>query len=103
PEAALLYRLMGDYNPLHADPAVATAAGFERPILHGLASYGLVARALLRQCAGDDPSRLRALDIRFASPVYPGETLVTEIWKVAGSEHQFQVRVKVKERDKVVL
>lgn len=103
PEAALLYRLMGDYNPLHADPAVATAAGFERPILHGLASYGLVARALLRQCAGDDPSRLRALDIRFASPVYPGETLVTEIWKVAGSAHQFQVRVKVKERDKVVL
>lgn len=103
PEAALLYRLMGDYNPLHADPAVARAAGFERPILHGLASYGLVTRALLRQCAGDDPTRLRALDIRFASPVYPGETLVTEIWTVPGQPMQFQLRAKVKERDKVVL
>lgn len=103
PEAALLYRLSGDYNPLHADPAVATAAGFERPILHGLASYGLVVRALLRQCAGGDASRFQALDIRFASPVFPGETLVTEIWRVAGSSTQYQVRVKVQERDKVVL
>ena len=103
PEAALLYRLSGDYNPLHADPAVATAAGFERPILHGLASYGLVVRALLRQCAGNDASRFKALDIRFASPVFPGETLVTEIWRVAGSSTQYQVRVKVQERDKVVL
>ena len=103
PEAALLYRLMGDYNPLHADPAVATAAGFERPILHGLASYGLVVRALLRQCAGGDASRFKALDIRFASPVFPGETLVTEIWRVPSSTTQYQVRVKVQERDKVVL
>lgn len=103
PEAALLYRLSGDYNPLHADPAVAQAAGFERPILHGLASYGLVTRALLRQCAGGDASRFRALDIRFASPVFPGETLVTEIWRVPGSNTQYQVRAKVQERDKVVL
>ncbi len=103
PEAALLYRLMGDYNPLHADPAVARAAGFERPILHGLASYGLVARALLRQCAEHNPARLCALDIRFASPVYPGETLVTEIWRVPGQPLQFQLRAKVRERDKVVL
>lgn len=103
PEAALLYRLSGDYNPLHADPAVAQAAGFERPILHGLASYGLVTRALLRQCAGGDASRFRALDIRFASPVFLGETLVTEIWRVPGSNTQYQVRAKVQERDKVVL
>lgn len=103
PEAALLYRLSGDYNPLHADPVVATAAGFERPILHGLASYGLVVRALLLQCAGGDASRFKALDIRFASPVFPGETLVTEIWRIAGSSTQYQVRVKVQERDKVVL
>lgn len=103
PEAALLYRLSGDYNPLHADPAVATAAGFDRPILHGLASYGLVVRALLRQCAGGDASRFKALDIRFASPVFPGETLVTEIWRVPGSTTQYRVRVKVQERDKVVL
>lgn len=103
PEAALLYRLMGDYNPLHADPAVARKAGFERPILHGLASYGLVAWALLRQCAGGDASRLRALDIRFAAPVYPGETLVTEIWRVPGQAGQYQLRARVAERDKIVL
>lgn len=103
PEAALLYRLSGDYNPLHADPAVATSAGFERPILHGLASYGLVTRALLRQCSGNDPQRFKALDIRFTSPVYPGETLVTEIWRVPGQPTHYQVRAKVLERDKVVL
>lgn len=103
PEAALLYRLMGDYNPLHADPAVAAKAGFERPILHGLASYGLVAHAVLRQCGGHDPARLKALDIRFAAPVYPGETLVTEIWRVPGQAGQYQLRARVAERDKVVL
>jgi acyl dehydratase len=103
PEAALLYRLMGDYNPLHADPAVARKAGFERPILHGLASYGLVAHAVLRQCGERDPARLKALDIRFAAPVYPGETLVTEIWRVPGQPSQLQLRARVLERDKVVL
>lgn len=103
PEAALLYRLMGDYNPLHAEPEVARKAGFERPILHGLASYGLVARAVLRQCAGGDPALLKALDIRFASPVYPGETLVTEIWRVPGQPGKIQLRARVAERDKVVL
>lgn len=103
PEAALLYRLMGDDNPLHADPEVARAAGFERPILHGLASYGLVAHALLRQCADHNPARLCALSIRFAAPVYPGETLVTEIWRVPGQPLQFQLRAKVQERDKLVL
>ena len=100
PEAALLYRLMGDDNPLHADPAVARAAGFERPILHGLASYGLAARAILRQCADNDPARLRSLDLRFAAPVFPGETLRTEIWR-EGSRVQFRARVL--ERDRIVL
>ena len=103
PEAALLYRLMGDYNPLHADPAVAAKAGFERPILHGLASYGLVAHAVLRRCCGGDPARLKALDIRFAAPVYPGETLVTEIWRMPGQPGQLQLRARVAERDKVVM
>jgi acyl dehydratase len=103
PEAALLYRLMGDFNPLHADPAVAKAAGFERPILHGLASYGLVAHALVRQCAEHDPSRLRALDIRFTAPVFPGETLVTEIWRTTENPNHYQLRAKVLEREKVVL
>ncbi len=100
PEAALLYRLLADDNPLHADPAVARAAGFERPILHGLATYGLAARALIRQCAGDDPTRLRRLDVRFAAPVFPGETLRTEIWRdVSG----LRFRARVLERDRIVL
>ena len=103
PEAALLYRLMGDTNPLHAEPAVARKAGFERPILHGLACYGLLAHAVLRQCADLDPARLKALDIRFASPVYPGETLVTEIWRTPSAPQQLQLRARVAERDKVVL
>jgi len=103
PEAALLYRLLGDTNPLHADPAVAARAGFARPILHGLASYGLAARAVLRQCAGGDPARLQALDLRFAAPVYPGETLVTEIWRVPGRPGQVQLRARVAERGVVVL
>lgn len=103
PEAALLYRLMGDYNPLHADPAVARKAGFERPILHGLASYGMACWAALRQCAGGDPARLKALDIRFAAPVYPGETLVTEIWHAQGQPGRLHLRARVRERDLVVL
>ncbi len=103
PEAALLYRLLGDTNPLHADPTVATAAGFERPILHGLASYGLLAWAVLRQCAGGDPARLKALDVRFAAPVYPGETLVTDIWQVPGAPGRYQLRARVAERGTVVL
>jgi len=100
PEAALLYRLLADDNPLHADPAVARAAGFNRPILHGLATYGLAARALIRQCAGDDPSRLRTLDVRFAAPVFPGETLRTEIWR---GRSCLQFRARVLERDCIVL
>ena len=103
PESALLYRLMGDYNPLHAEPAVARQAGFDRPILHGLASYGLVTRAILRQCCANDPARLKALDIRFTAPVYPGETLVTEIWRVPDQPKQLQLRARIPERDKVVL
>ncbi|MCL1960723.1 MAG: MaoC family dehydratase N-terminal domain-containing protein [Desulfovibrionaceae bacterium] len=103
PEAALLYRLLGDTNPLHADPAVARAAGFERPILHGLASYGVAACAVIRQCAGNDPARLAAFDIRFAAPVFPGETLETQIWRVSGQPNCFQLRARVIERDKLVL
>lgn len=103
PEAALLYRQMGDTNPLHADPAVAQAAGFERPILHGLATYGLAAYAVLRQCAASDPARLKAFDVRFTSPVFPGETLETQIWRVPGQPHQLQLRARVLERDKLVL
>lgn len=102
-EAALLYRLLGDTNPLHADPAVARAAGFERPILHGLATYGMAACAVIRQCAGNDPARLKAFDIRFTAPVFPGETLETQIWRVDGQPGRFQLRARVLERDKLVL
>jgi acyl dehydratase len=81
PQAALIYRLSGDYNPLHADPEVARRAGFERPILHGLCTLGVAAHALLREACGYDAGRLRALDVRFSAPVYPGETIRTEMWR----------------------
>ena len=100
PQSALLYRLCADLNPLHADPVVARAAGFERPILHGLASFGVAAHAILRSCCDYDPARLASIGLRFASPVYPGETLRTEIWR-DGQALQFQSRVV--ERDRIVL
>lgn len=81
PEAALIYRLSGDYNPLHADPKVAREAGFERPILHGLCTYGVIGRAVVRAAAGGDPARVRSMAGRFTAPVYPGETIRTEVWR----------------------
>lgn len=81
PQSALLYRLNGDYNPLHADPQVAQQAGFERPILHGLATLGVACHALLRACCGYRAQALHALQVRFSAPVYPGETLRTCIWR----------------------
>ena len=80
PEQALLYRLLGDDNPLHADPEAAAAAGFPRPILHGLCTFGIVTHAILRALCAYDPTRLRALDLRFSAPVFPGETIRTEIY-----------------------
>lgn len=100
PEAALLYRLSGDLNPLHADPRIATAAGFPRPILHGLATYGVACHAILRSCCDYQPERLIALSARFSSPVYPGEAIRTEIWRREG--HAL-FRARVVERDVVVL
>lgn len=81
PGQALLYRLNGDLNPLHADPDFAGAAGFDRPILHGLASYGLVAKALVDGLLDGDAARLRSLDVRFAGSIFPGQTLVTSVWR----------------------
>ncbi|MCP5265933.1 MAG: MaoC family dehydratase N-terminal domain-containing protein [Burkholderiaceae bacterium] len=100
PQAALIYRLCADLNPLHADPKVARAAGFERPILHGLASYGVAGHAILKTCCDYDPSRLRSIGLRFSGPVFPGETLRTEIWR-DGDRVQFRARVL--ERDRIVL
>ncbi|MDO9504307.1 MAG: 3-alpha,7-alpha,12-alpha-trihydroxy-5-beta-cholest-24-enoyl-CoA hydratase [Comamonadaceae bacterium] len=101
PEAALLYRLSGDLNPLHADPVVAAKAGFPKPILHGLASWGNAGRGIVQLFCGHDPARLRSIRARLTSPVYPGETLVLECWRVAADEVAFRARVK--ERDVVVL
>lgn len=101
PSQALLYRLNGDDNPLHADPAVARAAGFQRPILHGLATFAIVGHALLKGLCGYRPERMKAMDGRFSAPVYPGETLRTEIWRESGGVAAFRARVV--ERDVVVL
>ena len=100
PESALIYRLSGDYNPVHADPAVARAAGFERPILHGLCSFGVTGHALLKTLCGWDAARLKEIGCRFSSPVYPGETLRVEMWQ-RGTAVQF--RTWAVERNVVVL
>jgi acyl dehydratase len=97
---AELYRLNGDYNPLHADPAVAREAGFARPILHGLCTLGIAGHALLRSCCDYDPGRMRSLTLRFSAPVFPGETLRTEMWR-DGDVVSFRTRVV--EREIVVL
>ncbi len=81
PEQALLYRLNGDLNPLHSDPAIAEKVGFGRPILHGLCTYGFIGRAVLRECCGGDPSKLKVLSGQFRNPVWPGDTLITSGWR----------------------
>ena len=80
PQAALIYRLSGDYNPLHADPAYAAKAGFKMPILHGRATFSVVGHALVKTVCGYDPAKLKSMAGRFSSPVYPGETIRTEMW-----------------------
>lgn len=84
PQQAALYRLLGDRNPLHIDPEVARAVGFPGPILHGLCTYGIACRAIIRACCDDDPARIERFDVRFSSPVYPGETVTTRIWRDGG-------------------
>lgn len=101
PEQAVLYRLSGDDNPLHIDPSLARSVGFDQPILHGMCTYGFAGRAILKLVCGNDPARLRKLNVRFASPVYPGETLRTELWHEGPGRAAF--RVKAVERDLVVL
>ncbi len=100
PEQALIYRLSGDMNPVHADPAVAARAGFPRPILHGLCTYGIAGRAVVATACGGDPARLRELHVRFSAPVFPGETIRVELW-----EHgpEWRLRARVAARDAVVL
>lgn len=91
-DQALLYRLSGDRNPLHSDPSFAKLAGFDRPILHGLCTYGFTGRALLHGLCGSDPARFKHMEGRFSTPVLPGERLDVCMW-VEGNEAVFQTRV----------
>ena len=98
---ALLYRLSGDWNPLHADPSFAKNFGFKRPILHGLCTFGYAAHAVIKAFSGNDPRFFKSIRVRFADSVYPGETLITEMWKESDTKIIFRCRIK--ERDKVVI
>lgn len=108
PQASLLYRLCGDPNPLHADPAVAQAAGFARPILHGMATMGVAAHAVLRALLAYDACRFSAMRVRFSAPALPGDTLRTELWLDPADTGQngadvISLRTTAVERDVVVL
>ncbi|GMG84939.1 MaoC/PaaZ C-terminal domain-containing protein [Paralimibaculum aggregatum] len=101
PQLALIYRLNGDLNPLHSDPATAKAAGFERPILHGLATFGIAGNALVDALLGGDPARCRSVRGRFSAPVFPGDTIALDIWRDGPGAAAFRARVAA--RDAVVL
>lgn len=100
PEAALIYRLSGDRNPLHADPAVAKQAGYPRPIMHGLGNFGIAGHAVLKTMCGYDTDKLTVFACRFSAPVFPGETLRTEMWR-DGAVVSFRSRVL--ERDVIAV
>ena len=99
-DQALLYRLNGDRNPLHADPELAKRVGFPVPILHGLCTYGTACRAILTQVCKYDHTKITGFDVRFSSPVYPGETIITDCW-IDGKVVSFRCRLK--ERDVTVI
>jgi acyl dehydratase len=100
PETALIYRLNGDRNPIHSDPELARAAGFPRPILHGLATLGIACHALVKTLAGYDPARVKSIAGRFSAPVFPGETIRTEMWRDGGI---VAFRARVADRDIVAI
>jgi acyl dehydratase len=100
PRQALIYRLSGDYNPVHIDPEVAAKAGFAKPILHGLCTFGISCFGLVQHLCAGDPARLAEIFVRFSRPVYPGDTIRLELFE---EENSWRFRARTKERDDVVL
>jgi acyl dehydratase len=100
PRQALIYRLNGDYNPVHIDPEVAAKAGFAKPILHGLCTFGIACFGLVQHLCAGDPGRLAEIFVRFSRPVYPGDTIRLELFE---EENLWRFRARTKERDEVVL
>jgi acyl dehydratase len=100
PRQALIYRLNGDYNPVHIDPEVAAKAGFAKPILHGLCTFGVACFGLVQHLCAGDPTRLAEIFVRFSRPVYPGDTIRLELFE---EKNAWRFRARVKERDDVVL
>lgn len=94
---ALIYRLSGDKNPLHVDPMMAKMGGFDVPILHGLCTFGNLGRAVIEAFCDNEPERFKSIQVRFSKPVFPGETIVSQMWKV--SDKEIVCKAKVKERD----
>lgn len=94
-DQALLYRLNGDRNPLHSDPGIAKRAGFDRPILHGLCTYGITCRAVLQAITGFDPDQILSHQARFSAPVFPGDTITVDLW-TDGKAISFEARVKAR-------
>ncbi|HEX7760934.1 MAG TPA: MaoC/PaaZ C-terminal domain-containing protein [Caulobacteraceae bacterium] len=95
PDQALLYRLNGDRNPLHSDPGIAKLAGFPRPILHGLCTYGITCRAVLEGVTDFDPDQILSHEARFSAPVFPGDTITVDLW-IDGKTVSFEARVKAR-------
>lgn len=100
-QQALIYRLSGDFNPLHASPSIAKNAGFKAPILHGLCTFGVLTHAILKTCCNYNPDQLKRLRLRFSAPVYPGDTIQTEIWRQ--DNNQIYFRCRSLEQDKIVI
>lgn len=100
PQQPYIYRLSGDLNPLHADPNFAKLAGFEKPILHGLCTFGFVGRAILHKLCGGNPEKFRLLEVRFRDVVYPGDKIITEMWKE--SDNRYIIRAKTQRGNAVI-
>jgi len=101
PQQALIYRLSGDYNPLHASRTIAKEAGFTAPILHGLCTFGVLTHAILKTCCNYEPEQFKRVRLRFSAPVYPGDTIRTEIWHQDNKQISFRCRSL--QQDKIVI